>query len=86
MSNLPDALIETCSVLAELENVRASGVRALRARVDLMTTASVELQLLPESHNERLAFSELAREIRDEAVKLRQRHRVLWHSIVTMMD
>jgi hypothetical protein len=86
MSNLPEALRDTCSVVAELENAHAHGAKALRARVDLMTTASLELRSLPARHLERLAFEELARELRDEAVELRRRHRVVRRSVLAMMD
>ncbi|MDF2692227.1 MAG: hypothetical protein K0S65_610 [Labilithrix sp.] len=86
MSNLPDALRDTCCVVTELENARAYGARALRARVDLMTTASRELRFRPEAHYERLALEALVRETREEAAELRRRHRVVRHSVLAMID
>jgi hypothetical protein len=86
MSNLPHVLLETCSLVADLESTRAHGARAMRARVDLMRTASLVLRALPEVHVERLAFDELARELRDEASELRRRHRVVRSSVLAMMD
>jgi hypothetical protein len=86
MSKLPDALRDTCSVVTELENSRAHGARALRARVDLMTMASIALRSRPETHPDRLELEALVRETRDEAMELRRRHRVVRHSVLAMMD
>lgn len=86
MLDLPDALRDTCSVVTELENARAYGAKALRARVDLVATASMLLRSRPQSHFETVELVAMAREIRDEAVELRRRHRVVRHSVLTMMD
>ncbi|MBX3261233.1 MAG: hypothetical protein KIS78_28335 [Labilithrix sp.] len=86
MWNLPDALRDTSSVVAELEHARAHGAKALRARVDLMATASLLLRSRPETHPDALALAELAREIRDEAVELRRRHRLVRGSVLAMID
>ncbi len=86
MSNLSDALHDSSSVVADLEHACAFGARALRARVDLVTTASQTLRSLPDRHFESAALAALALEIRDEAFELRRRHRIVRGSVLAMMD
>ncbi len=86
MSDLPETLQQTCSIVAELENERAHGAKALRARVDLVATASSMLAFEPEPDFETVALAELVRELRDEAALLRQRHRVVKHMVLSMID
>jgi hypothetical protein len=86
MSILAEALRETSSVVADLEHGRAHGARLLRARVDLVTTASKQIQRVPDSHPETLALHAVARELLDEAVELRRIHRIVRGCLLAMMD
>lgn len=86
MSDLPETLRDTCSFVSELENERVHGAKALRVRVDLISTASSMLASSPEQRTETIALARLVREVRDEAVELRRRHRVVKGFVLSMMD
>lgn len=86
MLDLPETLRDTCSVVTELETERAHGAKALRVRVDLIRTASFFLASQPDEPEETLALARLVGELRDEAVALRTRHRVVKRMVLTMMD
>jgi len=86
MSDLPETLRETCSVVAELENDRAHGAKSLRVRVDLITTAYSMVATRAEEPAEITALARLARELREEASLARRRHRVVKRMVLAMMD
>jgi len=84
--DLPETLRDTCSVVTELETDNAHGAKALRVRVDLIRTASMFLATRPEEKSETLALARLVSEVREEAVALRRRHRVVKRMVRAMMD
>jgi len=86
MLDLSDALQDTRSVISELEAAHAYGTRTLRARIDLVAAASTALDAGPSALGERIALTQLVREIRDEALDLRRRHRVVQRIVLSMMD
>ena len=86
MFDLPETLRDTCSVVTELETDNAHGARSLRVRVDLIRTASMLLAGRPGQSDESVALARLVSEVRDEAVQLRTRHRIVKRMVLTMMD
>ena len=84
--DLPETLRDTCSVVTELETDNAHGAKALRVRGDLIRTASMFLASRPEEQFETLALARLVSEVREEAVALRKRHRVVKRMVLSMMD
>ena len=86
--DLPETLRDTCSVVTELETDNAHGAKALRVRMDLIRTATMFLSSRPrpDEQVETLALARLVSELREEAVALRRRHRVVKRMVLSMMD
>jgi hypothetical protein len=83
-SLLVEALVDARDALAEIPH--ASGAKPLRLRRELLerVASSLALTSAPPAHVARVAAMIL--QVRDEAVTLRCRHRVLHEAIVEAMD
>ena len=85
-SLLIEALSNAREVLDELNDEDALGVRELRARARLIERAAALLELRPASREDIVRMAKLTMELRDDAVELRRRHRVVRHELHAMMD
>lgn len=83
-SLLVEALDDTRALLDDLED--DADAEALRERVEVLTRASLAIELRPALRDHIVRLARLAIEVRDHAMALRQRHRSVQRLVQGMMD